>query len=166
MPPAPPAAPKKGVSLPGSPILWVGVLAVVVVGGGYLIWKRNQNSTAAATTADTSGTSTDTSSNAGEIGTLQSEIGDLQSSEAQDTVQVQVPNVVGQKQEDAFGTISGAGLHPAGAKVQPGKILYVTAQAPAGGVLVKKGTTVALQSSVRAPAKKKPAPKPKKKVAA
>jgi beta-lactam-binding protein with PASTA domain len=148
------------VSLPGSPVIWIGVLVVALGAGAWLIYKRNSaastgTTTAATTAADTSNTGTD----AGQIGTIQSEIGDLQSSEAQDTTQVQVPNVVGMTQERAFNVLQAAGLNGGGAPVQPGRTLTVNAQAPAAGAVVNKGSFVVLQSSVKAAPK--PAPKPK-----
>jgi hypothetical protein len=157
---APPPGRKKGISLPGSPVVWIGVLAVALGAGAWILYKRRSASSSAATTS--SGTTTDTTGidTSGEVGTIQSEIGDLQSSEAQDTTKVQVPNLVGMTQERAFSTLQGAGLRGAGAPVQPGKTLTVTAQAPAAGVLVPSGTFVALQSSVKAPVTKPPAKKP------
>jgi PASTA domain len=181
VPPAPPTAPagakpapKKGVSLPGSPALWIGVLAVAVGGAAWLIWKRRQASAASSTdTAGSDVTSADTTGydqDAGELGTLQSEIGDLQSSEAQSTtgadapVRVKVPNVVGQPQEAGFAIISAAGLKAVGTAVVPGKVLTVQAQSPAAGALADKGSTVTLQSKV-VPAKKAAPPPAKKKAA-
>jgi hypothetical protein len=166
MPPAPPAAtPKKGLALPGSPAVWIGVLVVALAGGAYLLWRRSQSSSAAADTSGTTATDAadTTDEDAGEFGTLQSEIGDLQSSDAQNPPKVQVPNVVGKTQATAFGIISSAGLKPAGAAVQPGKTLTVTAQSPGAGALADRGSTVSLQSSVKAapkPAAKPPAKKP------
>jgi hypothetical protein len=172
MPPAPPTTPKpkKGIALPGSPVLWIGVLVIALAGGGYLLWRRSQASSADSGASDVTGAA-DTADNgdAGQIGTLQSEIGDLQSSETQqaDKVQqVQVPNVVGMAQETAYARISAAGLKPSGAPVVPGKTLTVNGQSPAAGALANKGSTVTLQSTVHAVAKPKPKPAPVKKKAA
>lgn len=155
---APPAPKRGGLHLPGGPVLWIGGLAVLAV-GGYLLWRRRQANSAAATTAADPTSATDTSTtDPSALGTLQTEIGDLQSSDAGQ--KVQVPNVVGKTQSAAFGIISSAGLRPSGATVEPGKTLYVTAQSPGAGALTKVGSTVNLQSSVRAPARKPPAKKP------
>lgn len=159
---APPAR-KKGVSLPGSPVIWIGVLVVALGAGAWLLWKRNQAGSSGTTATTTTTGTTDTTDNAGQFGTIQSEIGDLQSSEAQDTTQVQVPNVVGMTQERAYGVLSAAGLKAAGAPVQPGRTLTVNAQAPAAGALVNRGSVVALQSTVKSAPKPKPKPVPKPK---
>lgn len=162
--------PGKGVRLPGSPLIWLGGLAAVGV-IVYVIWKRNSGSSSSSGASSAGqGSGGDSGGvDEGQIGTLQSEISDLQSSATDE--RVQVPNVVGQRQEDANGAISGAGLRPAGAAVQPGKTLYVTAQSPAAGVLVRTGSTVALQSAPRPAAKKpvrrpRPRPRPEEKAAA
>ena len=160
MPPASPGRARKGIGLPGSPVIWIGVLVVALGAGAWLLYKRSQASSSASDsgTGDASG---DTADDAGQLGTLQSEIGDLQSSVTSADEQVQVPDVVGMTQERANSVITAAGLKPAGAPVQPGKTLTVNAQAPAGGALADKGSVVALQSTVKAvPAASKPAPKP------
>lgn len=163
MPPKPPA-PKKGISLPGSPILWIGVLVIALAGGGYLLWKRSQSSAASSggsdvTSADTTGYDQD----AGQLGTLQSEIGDLQSSDAQQGTAtpaaptVKVPNLVGNTTAGAVSTLFAVNLTPAGTRGVPGTNI-VTATAPPAGTAVKPKSTVTISS--KAPAKKA-APKKK-----
>jgi PASTA domain len=170
MPPKPPA-PKKGVSLPGSPVLWIGVLVIALAGGGYLLWKRSQSSAASSSGSDvTSADTTGYDQDAGELGTIQSEIGDLQSSEAQQgstsPAQAKVPNVVGQPQEAGFAILSAAGFKAVGTNTVPGKVLTVQAQSPAAGALADKGSTVTLQSKVVPAKKPAPAKKPPVKKAA
>lgn len=66
-----------------SPVTWVIVLGIAVVGGAYILYRRSQASTAAAATTAATGSSTGTDWS-GAIATLQTEIADLQSSQAQE----------------------------------------------------------------------------------
>ena len=166
MPPAPPTTPKpkKGIALPGSPILWIGVLVIALAGGGYLLWKRSQSSAASSSGSDvTSADTTGYDQDAGQLGTLQSEIGDLQSSDAQQgtapaaTPTVKVPNLVGNTTAGAVSTLFAVNLTPAGTRGVPGTNI-VTATAPPAGTAVKPKSTVTISS--KAPAKKA-APKKK-----
>lgn len=65
-----------------SPVTWIIVLGIAVVGGAYVLYRRSQSQAAAATTTATAAQGTTDWS--GAIATLQTEIADLQSSEAQD----------------------------------------------------------------------------------
>ena len=161
MPPAPPK-PKKGLSLK-SPWLWVGVLAIAVVGGAYLIYRQRQSASDTSGSDVTSADTTGYDQDAGQLGTLQSEIGDLQSSDAQQgtapaaTPTVKVPNLVGNTTAGAVSTLFAVNLTPAGTRGVPGTNI-VTATAPPAGTAVKPKSTVTISS--KAPAKKA-APKKK-----
>ena len=67
-----------------SPVTWVIILGVALAGGAYLLYRRNQASQAAASTATTgTAAASDQVDYSGQIATLQTEIADLQSSVAQ-----------------------------------------------------------------------------------
>lgn len=78
-----PAKPATGGAL-RSPLTWIIILGVAVVGGGYLLYRQYSNSQAATAAAATTPPTPDTTDYSGEIATLQTEIADLQSSFAQD----------------------------------------------------------------------------------
>jgi hypothetical protein len=64
---------------------------------------------------------------------------------------IEVPNVVGLQQDNAFQVIQSVGLKPSGSRVIKGKILYVKTQIPKAGAKVANGSTVKLSSSVIRP---------------
>jgi hypothetical protein len=166
MPPAPAATgakpQPKGLNLK-SPWLWVGVLAIAVIGGGYMLYRQKQAAAASTGSDVTSADTTGYDQDAGQLGTLQSEIGDLQSSDAQQgtapaaTPTVKVPNLVGNTTAGAVSTLFAVNLTPAGTRGVPGTNI-VTATAPPAGTAVKPKSTVTISS--KAPAKKA-APKKK-----
>jgi PASTA domain len=61
---------------------------------------------------------------------------------------VNVPNVIGMSQVDAFRSLAAEGLKATGTKTIKGKILTVVSQNPPAGHSVAKGTTVKLTSKV------------------
>jgi PASTA domain len=165
-----------------SPWVWIGLLGVALVGGAYLIYRRNQASTAAAATTTPTTDQTDLQ---GEIATLQSEIADLQSSAAQGTgtgtgttttgtgttttgggtgttpaVQVTVPHVEGMGIDSAEAAIRAVGLVPRlnMTGIKGGTSYVISSQTPGAGKKVAKGSNVDLAAAKKPAAAKAGAP--------
>lgn len=84
--PAEPAAKRGSKKFPSmqSPVTWVVILGIAVLGGGYLLYRSRKNAAAANSTGTTTTGTTDTTDYSGQLATLQAEVADLQSSFSQD----------------------------------------------------------------------------------
>jgi len=147
-------APRKSVLK--SPWTWVGVAVIALVGGAYLLYRRNKNAQAAASSTTATGIPSDETDYAGQIGTLQAEIADLQGTLAQQggttsSVTVTVPAVEGKSIDAAKAAITGAGLVPKLNTATAGGTDYViTSQTPGAGQKVPAGSSVDLAAGVAA----------------
>lgn len=127
-------------SIMKSPWTWVGIAAIALIGGAYLLYRRNQASQAAASTSTTAAPSQDQQDYSGQISTLQSEIANLQGTVASNDV-VKVPDLKGMSVAAATAALTSVGLK---AGAHAGDTGTVNGQTPAAGTSVEAGSTVDL----------------------
>lgn len=115
-------APKKKSAL-SSPVTWIIVLGVAVLGGAYLLYRRSQSSSSSSSTGTTTDTTQPETDYGGQIATLQDEIENLQSSGAQSGSGSTAAK------PDAPANLKATGTHPTSGQVSwdlPGGVSGIT----------------------------------------